>query len=91
MLLNYVRLAKERQISLENQGNALRILDDPFLISVVTPVMMRTLASVAGQRQQVFLDATSSCDQMNTALTMFLIATKAGNYRMICINDLYCF
>src|ERR1700733_2129014 len=67
----------ERSAKLQEQGHLVTMQETPFALSVVTPLMQRALKAVSVNfPTSFFVDTSSSCDQINTALT--LVATKAG-------------
>src|ERR1700733_12080726 len=69
----------ERSAKLQEQGHLVTMQERPFALSVVTPLMQRALKAVAlNFPTSFFVDTSSSCDQINTALTLVLVATKAG-------------
>ena len=69
--------ARQRTEALELQGCVVRLQEQPFALSVCTPLMQRALLSDTDARS-LFIDTSASCDQLNTSLTLMLVATKAG-------------
>jgi len=66
-------------MQLEELGHLIQLQEEPFALSVVTPLMQRCLKSFAAHSaMSFFIDTSASCDQVNTALTLVLVATKAG-------------
>ena len=47
-------------------------------LTIITPLMQRVLQIYSTQPQSILIDSSASCDQVNTSLTLVLIATKAG-------------
>jgi len=82
------RLAADKKANLEQQGFKIQLQEEPFALSVITPLMQRILQSIAGRTVSLFIDTSSSCDQLNTALTLVLVDTKAGAVPIgVCLHD----
>lgn len=65
-----------------DQGCRILISEDPVSIVFMTPLMIRQLDAL--DYSSVFIDTSASCDQVNTALTLILVATKAGAVPVAC-------
>jgi len=82
------RLAAYKKAELKQKGFRIQLQQEPFALSVVTPLMQRTLQSATGRTASFFIDTSSSCDQLNTALTLVLLDTKAGAVPVgVCLHD----
>ena len=72
------RLCYERNAQLESKGNKVLLQQEPFILTIITPLMQRILQTYSIQPQSIFIDSSALCDQVNTSLTLVLIAAKAG-------------
>ena len=72
------RLCYERTAQLESKGHKILLQQEPFILTIITPLMQRVLQTYSTQPQSIFIDSSASCDQVNTWLTLVVIATKAG-------------
>ena len=64
------------------QGCKIFISEDPIVIVFMTPLMRRQLDVL--DYSSFFIDTSASSDQANTALTLILVATKAGAVPVAC-------
>ena len=79
--------ATKRMKELQDSGCKVMLQEVPFVMAVTTPLMQRTLLMESSARS-FFIDTSSSCDQMNTALTLVLVSTKAGAVPVgVCLHD----
>ena len=72
------RLCYERTAQVESKGHKALLQQEPFILTIITPLMQRVLHAYSTQPAVIFIDSSASCDQVNTSLTLVLIATKAG-------------
>lgn len=62
-LKSIVEILNEKKSDLEAKGCKLNIKEDPFIVTVMTPLMLRThKQAFAGEI--VFVDSSGSCDQV---------------------------
>ena len=87
MLMTVCSAATKRTKELQDSGCKVMLQEVPFVMAVTTPLMQRTLLMESSARS-FFIDTSSSCDQMNTALTLVLVSTKAGAVPVgVCLYD----
>ena len=63
---------------MESKGHKVLLRQEQFILIIITTLMQRILQTYSTQPQSIFIDSSASCDQVNTSLTLVLIATKAG-------------
>ena len=72
------RLCYEWTAQLESTGHKVVLQQESFILTIITPLMLRILQTYSTQPQSIFIDSSILCDQVNTSLTLVLIATKTG-------------
>uniref|UniRef100_A0A2S2NFZ9 Uncharacterized protein n=1 Tax=Schizaphis graminum TaxID=13262 RepID=A0A2S2NFZ9_SCHGA len=60
------------------QGNSVYVNEDTPWVVLVTTKIMKRAQLLDASREIIFCDSSSSCDTLETTITILLTATKAG-------------
>ncbi|KAJ8970404.1 hypothetical protein NQ317_017186 [Molorchus minor] len=75
--LSMIAILKEKYNKYKDMGIKIEINEDPLIIIILTPIMIRSHEREFAQ-EMVFIDSSGSCDQMNSCTTFVFAAHKIG-------------
>jgi len=81
---NIMTVLKNKVETFEEKGIHLNIIESPFTIAMLTPIMKRSHQSTFSS-EIVFVDSSGSCDQGGSSVTFLFGACKVGAVPLGCI------